>query len=374
MAVRKRSTSVVEQVLEEAENNNENSPFKEPPIKLFLSTGCTLFNCCISDKWDGGWASGRISNPVGDSDTGKTLIALSSLAEAANNESFDDYDLYFADCESAIAISGLEDMFGSRFQDRVIILSPNNEDPEDQPPETIEKLHYQLLDLFDSGRKFVYVLDSLDHIPSKDELDKTEEQREADRKGKDTSGTYGMSKQKYLKKMFREIGTKLMETDSFILIISQTIANVGPGFAPKSRAGGSGLDFSSRVISWFKPLEVEKVKERRVARKVEAKVSKNHITYKKREVQFWVADGLGIDDVRSNIEFLVKEKVWDKSGAFIVPHGLFGDEETPEKFQSKTLIKLIEDQNLEKDLAKIVGRTWQEIEESLKPDRKPRYS
>ena len=38
------------------------------------------------------------------------------------------------------------------------------------------------------------------------------------------------------------------------------------------------------------------------------------------------------------------------------------------------LIDQIEEQRLEKELARIVGQVWNEIEESLKLERKPRYA
>lgn len=367
MPPRERTSPLPEQVLTRQQECHQDLQ-EDPPVRIFLPTGCTLLNCALSDRWDGGWPGGRISNPVGDSDTGKTLLMLSCLAEACNIEAFDDYKLIFADCEASLALPGLERMFGKKFTSRVEILSPSNEDSSKQPPETVEEWHYQVMDLIDDGKPFVYVLDSLDHLPSKDELSKTEEQREAHKKGKDTTGTYGMSKQKYLKKMFREISCELMKTESFLFPVSQTIANIGSMFTPKSRAGGSGLDFSSRIIAWLNVMETDKINKIAVGRKVRAKISKNHITYKKREVLFWVYDHLGVDDTKSNIEFLVKEQIWPRHGGWIIPEGISED-----KFQMKELIKYIERNNMEKHLAQLVGQTWTNIEASLVPDRKKKY-
>jgi RecA/RadA recombinase len=224
--------------------------------------------------------------------------------------------------------------------------------------------------MLDEEKPFVYILDSLDHISSKDELEKTQEQRTAHRKGKDAAGSYGMSKQKYLKKMFKEISCELMKTDSILCIVSQTIANIGSMFNPKARAGGSGLDFTARIIPWLSVMEADKINNRVVGRKVKCNIKKNHITYTKREIQFWVYDNLGVDDTKTSIEFLVKEQVWPKHGGWIIPEGLFDGDE---KYQMKDLIKLIERRNLEEELSRLVGQTWLGIEETLKPDRKRRY-
>lgn len=372
MPPRGRTTNLPEQVLaKQVEPESDDGCWiKDPPVKIFLPTGCTLLNLALSDRVDGGWPGGRISNPVGDTDTGKSLLMLSSLAEACRIPEFDEYELIYADVEAALSLNGLDRMFGKKFMERVNILSPMDED--NQPPETVEEWHYQIMDLLKSGSPFVYILDSLDHIPSEGELKKTEEHYQASKKKDDKkkpAGSYEMSKQKYLKKMFRELSCELMKTDSFIIIVSQTIANVGSMFNPKARAGGSGLDFSSRIIFWLSVLESDKVKNRIIGRKVRAKVSKNHITHKRRECPLWVYDHFGIDDTKSNIEFLVEEKVFNKLGAYINPEGLYDEE----KFYKKDLIKVIEENGDEKKLASLVQEAWLDIERELMLDRKRRY-
>jgi RecA/RadA recombinase len=372
MALRQRSKPLAEEVLEPA--LEEANPLEDPPVRLFLPTGCALLNCCLSDRADGGWPAGRISNLVGDTDTAKSLLSWQSLAEAAQNPAFDDYELIFIDRESAVDPAGIGPMFGESLADRVKLLSPLYEDKENQPPETVEEFHYFLLDLFESRRPFICVLDSLDDLPSKDELEKTEECRTAHKKGKETTGSYQMSKQKYLKKMFREINPEIMKTENILIVVSQTIANIGSMFSAKARAGGSGLDFSSRIIMWLSVLESDKEPTTKevIGKRIQCKISKNHITHKRRNVPFWVYDGLGVDDIKTSIDFLTKSLAWSKAGGWIIPEGLWGSGET-QKFQTKELIKAIERDNLENEVARLVQKAWAKRENLLQPDRKRRY-
>lgn len=364
---RERSKPLAQQVVETNGNGREED-LREPPVRRFLSTGCAVLNCVLSDRVDGGWPSGRISNPIGDSDTAKTVLALHALAEACRNPAFDDYLLVYADVESALTES-TKAMFGTRLRERVRFLHAEAEQREDRPPETVEELHYQWLSLFDDGRPFVYVVDSLDFLPSQADLDKTSEQRKAWQQGKESKGTYQMAKQKYLKQILREVKGKISATDSIILIISQTIDNIGSMFDPKTVAGGNALEFASRVRIWLSKLEADKVGKRIIGRKIRVKASKNHITGHLREAQIWVYNSYGVADIKTSIDFLTTEGAWPKVGGWIVPEGLYKDQ----KLQVKDLIKAVEADKKQRLLNRLVQRKWDDIEASLTLDWERRY-
>lgn len=75
--------------------------------------------------------------------------------------------------------------------------------------------------------------------------------------------------------------------------------------------------------------------------------------------------------IGSCIDFLVKEKWWDKAdgGQKINPKGDLGLEAATKA----KLISLIEEKGLENKLAQVVWDCWRDIEDSLKLQRKPRY-
>jgi recombination protein RecA len=342
------------EILDNHENPREDIGEDDP--RLFLPTGCAVLNCALSDRVDGGWPSGRISNLIGDSDTCKTTLGLHALAEACRLSTFDEHSLVYYDIEHAITQGQLA-IFGTTLAQRI--------DKPEHPPETIQEFHYTLLDLFEGSKPFVCILDSLDALPSAEELEHSKETKKAWEKGKESSGSYQMSKQKYLKKMLRELKGSIDSTSSILIIVSQTIDNIGSIFNPKTVAGGNALEFFSRVRFWLSQMETDKVGKRVIGRRVRAKVSKNHITGKKRETSLWVYDRYGVDDIKSCIDFLCEETIFPKMGGWISAFG--------EKLQIKDMIKHIEANNLTLRLHQTVQETWDGIEASLMPNRSRRY-
>ena len=83
-----------------------------------IPTGSTLLNCALSDQYQGGYAIGTFVNTIGDSGTGKTLLALNSLADMTLHRRFDDYRFIFDDDEAALA-GNLRFMFGSEVAERI---------------------------------------------------------------------------------------------------------------------------------------------------------------------------------------------------------------------------------------------------------------
>ena len=365
---------LVEQVLEE--QPQADNPLLDPPVRLFLPTGCAVLNCVLSDRVDGGWPCGRIVNPIGDSDTCKTVMAMGALAEAAGLRAFDKHRLIYLDEEASVTCQPL---FGSRLK-RIGLLTPDAEDPQYRAPETIEELHYFLLDRLDEG-PFICVVDSFDALPSRQELEETkttkkiveaarkkadeqEEETESGQQPKKPKGSYNMSKQKYNKKMLREIKGKITESDSLLIIVSQTIANINSMFDPKTVAGGVALEFFSRIRFWLSKTEKTdtvgpKGRKTEIGRNLLCKVTKNHITGKKRKCNLWVYEKYGIMDVMTSLDWLVAEGALPKLSGWV---------EVPQwgvKKQMKDLIKHVLDNHLEESLAKLVQEQWDKKEASL---------
>lgn len=365
MSPRERTTSLSEQVLRRDANTEEEDPFSELPPNLYLPSGSTMFNLAMSDKIDGGWPCGRINNLTGDSDTGKTVMGLSCLAEACKLEEFSDHQLIYADIEEAID-PGMLRMFGKRLMSRIQLLSSASINSDMKAPETVQELHYQLIDLIESGKPFIYIPDSLDFLPSKDDLEKTKEDKSAWKKGKDTGGTYQMSKPKYVKRMLGEVKAELRGSNSMLLLVRQTIDNVGSMFTPKAATGGNAIKFGSSIEAWASQMELDKSSSGIIiGRKNKCKIMKNRITGKKREVSLWLYDNLGIDDLKSCVEFLIETKKITKVGGWIT-----WDEK---KMNMRDFLKFLETGGMVEEIRARVQAAWNEIEESLRLDRGPRY-
>jgi recombination protein RecA len=339
----------------------------ETQTRLLIPTGSVLLNLACSDRIDGGWGAGKIANLIGDSSSGKTLLALSMFAECANRPEFDGYDFIYDDVEQACEFD-MGKLFGPKVTDR--IQAPQYDGDSKLYSDTIQQFHANVFGAIESGRPFIYVLDSFDALTSVEELGRAEESAKATRDGKELKGSYRMEKPKLTSELLRQIKARLRESNSFLLIISQTRDNIDPmSFEKKTRSGGKALRFYSSHEVWMALAGKIKAKDRVIGSNVKVKVSKNKLTGKQREVQFPIYYDYGVDDLGSCIDFLVSEGYWQKKGDKIVAKdlGLEGMRR-----------KLIQDVEGEIGMAQRVYQTtqicWKDVEDSLKLDRKPKYA
>lgn len=333
-----------------------------------IPTSSTLLNLACSDSPYGGFASGRMVNLIGDSSSGKSIVALTLLALCANNPKYKNYRLIYDDVENANSFD-LEYLFGKTATKR-IEAAFYNEDDVPIPSQYIEDFHCNIADALEDERPFIYVLDSFDALDAEQDAKKIEEIRNARRKNLKVSGTYSMAKPKKSSEILRNITADLKKTESVLIIISQTRDNINPiSFETKTRSGGNALRFYATHEIWLAKAGGLKGKgqKRLIGNKVKAKIKKNKLTGKVREVNLRIYYDYGVDDIIPNIEFLVTEKHWKKSGNTI--------KATDFRMQGtlKSLVAAIESAGYEKELQLLVAKKWLEIEEELKLDRKPRF-
>ena len=362
----KRKESVTDQIVDRAIN-----PVKEQDTThQFISTGSALLNLALSDRIDGGYALGKIVNEVGDRSSGKTFKALTVLAEAAHNPFFDDYELVFDDAEAASEFD-LVKLFGQMTADRI---QPPNLDRENPfHSGTVQDFQAHLNKLLKGDKPFIYILDSLDAISADEEIEHAESVQKARETGKEAKGSYGMQKAKHMSIMLRLVAGAIKKTNSLVIIISQTRDNVDPmSFTKKSRAGGKALEFYASYESWLavtgKILTKINDKNRMQGITTRVKITKNKFNGKVREIDLPIYYDLGVDDIGACVDFLVSEKRWSKSNTGIIDATGLRTSATRTK-----LIQKIEDDDLVEALHKITQDEWNNIEEKLKLDRKPRY-
>jgi len=332
-----------------------------------IPSGSTVLNCALSDHYQGGYQVGTIINTVGDSGTGKTLLALNCLAEMTLHKRFDDYRFIFDDIEAALA-GNIKQMFGSEVAERIELTTRSS---------TIQDLYINLLKAIKEGQPFVYIPDSLDALTSKEEqarankmLTGKEKKEETGEKKKET-GSYKMEKAKLISEILRVITREIKDKEAFVNVISQTRDNIGWGFTDKTRSGGKGLKFYCYHEMWVssaKPITKggDKIK---IGSNSQIQISKNKLTFKKRNIEIPIYDHFGIDDVGSCVDFLVSQKVWSKpvkSTTITAEH--FGWEGTRE-----SIIKRVEHHDREQELRQLVGLAWCNKEDSLVLNRKKRY-
>ena len=332
----------------------------------FLGTGCTLLNLACSDRSRGALPKGSMVHIVGDSHSGKTIEALSSMAEATIDPNFDDYQLVYDDAEAA-NLFDVKKMFGQKLADRIMPPAKDEKTGEDRPSETVQEFQQNVIRHV-KHKPTIYILDSFDAICSKEEVEKLQKIMD----GKKEKGSYGMEKAKSVGQTLRMICRTLKRNGSILIIISQTRDDTDVmSFSTKTHSGGRALKFYAHIQYWLAPGQTIKRtvhgRERIVGRYAVAKVTKTKATGKVREVQFPIYYDYGIDDIGASIEWLISEGFWPKvKGGYDA--GEFGIA------SEDKLMKMIEEKGHEQKLRKAVYKAWHVVEDSMKFNRKAKYS
>jgi RecA/RadA recombinase len=327
----------------------------------FISTGSTMLNLAMTDDPFGGWVLGTFNNLVGDSDTGKTLLLLQLFAEANKDPRFAEYDLYHDEPEQ----KNLFDLSKFKLDTRL---------HTDVLSRTIQEWTANCWKLIGKKNKFIYGLDSFDSVGSDEERERFDEMVKQMDSGKDveTQGSYQTERAKGAKALIRELKAEVSKTDSLIVVVRQTIDNIGARFGGKTSAGGGAWKFNSTHEIWLRVVDRIKKKDRVVGTVVEAMIKKNHYNGKIRSAIFPMYGGYGVDDIGSMIDWLLVEKFWKKDGQKIDTGADFSND-AGFSWKRDDLIKHIEDNNLEDDLRMIVGESWIEIEKEITLVRKEKY-
>lgn len=345
-----------------AERHSNKPEAEKEDSKLLIPTGSTLLNLACSDSRRGAFGAGKIINIIGDSHSGKTAIALSVLAEACYNSKFDNYKLVYDDAEAANSFD-IPELFGFALAER---MQAPAKDREGDPlhSETIEDFQIFIHKLLNANKPFIYVLDSLDSLTSVEDASNVEEKIKAHKAGRKAKGSYSMSKPKMMSEILRQIRKKLRDTDSTLIIVSQTRDNINPmSFTPKVRSGGKALEFYASHVLWTAPAGKIKKTDQVIGVRCSVKSTKSKLTGKSRTVIFPIYYDYGIDDIGSNLDFLKEMK---RESLIASKLGIQA------KSREKT-IQLIEDRKKAGKLSRIVETVWKDREEKLKLHRRKKY-
>ncbi len=330
----------------------------------FLPSGLTTLNLTLSTFPDVGYARGRMINIVGGSSAGKSILAWLCLAEAIHNTQFKDYEFHYDDTEDGGDGFDVVELFGKKTYEKV----------ERHRSETIQDFHYNWLNIHKKrkGKPFIYIVDSVDGLEEKSDQKKLKEQQAAHEKGDKGTGSYGMGKAKYANSIFRNVTSKLKNTSSLLICVSQTKKNPTASMFenPDYRACGSALEFFSWQVIWLVLGKQHTKQKLMVGVESKAKISKNRSTGKRRTCHFPIYYDIGPDNIQSCIEFLLETKYWKKNKAGIVNAEDFG-------IGDCTVLELvyeIEREDMEPDLFKLVEKAWNKREAAVKIDgRKRKY-
>ena len=349
------------------------TPGKEHKEGLRLSSGSTMLNLACTGKPDGCFLTGHYYFMVGDSDSGKTFLALTCFAEAAKDARFRSYRLIY-DAPEGGALMDVERFFGSATKER--LEPPELVDGKPLHSETIQDFYFHVDDALADGRPFIYILDSQDSLSSKEEGAKFQEVKKASRRKsvEKVAGSYGDSKAKGHSSNLRRLMAPLERSGSILIIVNQTRDSFDL-FQSSTYSGGRALKFYATLQLWSSPAgklkRTVRGKERQLGIMCKIQVKKNRVTGRDRVVKIPIYHSYGMDDVGSMVDYLISEGVWKKSRSGDVEASGLGPVLTARSIEK--LIRLIEENELESDLHDLVHETWQEIEEACAVRRKSRY-
>lgn len=345
---------------------------KPVPARRLLSTGATRLDLACANSAVGGIAMGSYVYLVGDSDSGKTWLTMSCLAEAAINRRFDEYRFIYDPAEGGAQMD-IEYYFGKGVKKRMI--HPEyDEDGVGTHSAYVEDFYINLDRHLGLG-PCIYILDSMDSLNPRVDDKKFDTDAEDIEAGKDTSGTWGTAKAKLNSVSLRRVIPKLRKTGSILIIISQTRDRIGFGaqFNPKTRAGGRALKFYADLEVWCSVKghlsKTVRGKKRAVGNTVLCKVKRSRITGRMAETTLPIYHEFGIDNIGSMVEYLVEEKHWGKAkGSSVIKATDFEFSGSLDK-----IVKQIEENDLEAELKVLVRKVWREIINASRVERTRRY-
>lgn len=365
MELRRRRIEPEEQVAQTAQEvvevvNEDPIPREDIKEEDLISTGSTLLNlACSGFSPRGGFMLGSVVHIIGDSQAGKSLLALTMMAEAARNPRLESYNLVYEEPEAAMYFPK-EGMFGKGFVDRVDFI------PKDEERINPRRVQDWAKAIEGAKHPFIWVTDSFDSLTSADDLKVKEKE----------SGKGGWKTEKAIvaSETFPKFIGPLKAHGSLYMHISQTRDNIGVTFGEtKTFSGGNAVKFYRVHEIWLAVISTITIevrgKKRIVGSKVLARIKKNKLTGRSRQVGFDVYNDYGVDDIGSMIDWMVDEGFWvrPKGKQIIETEDGFPDATRPK------LISHIEENNLEDQLRKVVAECWLELEGEIATKRKPRY-
>jgi RecA/RadA recombinase len=353
-------------------------PRRQPADKDFLSLNLTLLNLECHGRVNGGICKGHIYHVRGRASAGKTMLSLGILAEAAQGESFKDYELIADDVEHATEQMDIPKLFGIKLEQR--LLAPGYSKSTRRPIYShtfgvfIQRIRKKIAD----GKKVIWLLDSLDALQSEP--------------GTDNAMTDG--KAKIYSQELRKLMDPLVESGSILIMTSQA----------RVKMGGSAWDedifAGGRALEHYPQLSIELRKAKTLYRShrgnryvvgmnVRAMVKKNRISGGVgNPVFFDFYPDYGMDDIGSCIDYLLRVKHWksEKAEAEDVYDSEY--EEDSDKLKARTfnapefdfigkaaeLTVAIEREHKQKELSVLVGKVWSDIKKELSNEhRQPRF-
>lgn len=341
----KKKSNETEEIRDTVKNGSETKLYTPINTDVVLSTGSTLLDLCISGGRirGGGLPGGLMVEIYGPSGAGKTAIVTELLASAQHKG----------------GDTKIDDPEGRFDQEYARIFGCSIDKGNYKVSDQVKEVFDHLLAWNPKAEKqiSIFAVDSIAALCSETEAEEWDKR--------------GQAKAKELTQGCRKLSTKLTGTNKVVVFTNHE----KDGEYGKTTPGGKAVPYHSSLrIRSYNKKPIEKTKEFKTTvrgsekkRKVTSTIGiqstcfikKSSIDKEFRECPLFIIFGVGIDDVRANLQYvkdMTKDSVYD---AF------------DKTYQSMdAAVKYIENNNLEADLRERVIDIWEEVEAMFETERK----